>query len=145
MPRFGIKTLLITFFVSALWLSTFAGYGASADVRGAVMLVILLSAVFAAVYFAGPQRAFWAGFAAVMLLSCFGRAIRQYFTYLPQFGWPDTVARTLTSNNQSNSVLNLAIYSTIREAFNLILAVIVGRIAVYIYDQSRRSVPHNRV
>jgi hypothetical protein len=68
MPRFGTKSLLIGFALVALWLSTFSGFTGAGDVRKSILLLILVTSGFAAVFSRGKQRAFCAGFAIVMLL-----------------------------------------------------------------------------
>src|SRR3954468_22208500 len=68
MPRIGIKFVLYLFALAALWLSTFAGYAGSHDVRKGVLLIVFMSAGYCAVLLRGRRRAFWAGFFIVMLL-----------------------------------------------------------------------------
>ena len=132
MPRFSIKTLLIVIAVAAIWLSTLAGYPAGRDVQSCIMLFITLAAAFAAAYNRGRTRAFWLGFAAIMLVSGLSRGIRQYFLYLPLFDWIYQIAPASTW--QANAVVY-----TVREAISLSLAVLFGRIAVRIYDHSHKS------
>lgn len=87
MPRFGTKTLLIGFALAAVWFSTFGGYTGAQDVRRSMLLLVLVAAAFAAVYGRGRRRAFWAGFAAVMLV-CGGLDLQRPLNrYVPDFTW----------------------------------------------------------
>jgi hypothetical protein len=87
MIRFGTKTLLFMFILVALWCSTFSGYRSGSDVRASVLLIILLSAGFLAVYGRGRQRAFWAGFFVVMLLMGGNLFQGPVSKYTPNFFW----------------------------------------------------------
>jgi hypothetical protein len=144
MPRFGTKSLLFAFAVVALWLSTFAGYTGADDVRKSLMLVILLSAMFAAMYYREKRRAFWTGFFVFMLISSLGGNIQQHFNYVPAFRWRADITRMIITPDGQNQLLYRAVYSTIREASNLVFALIIGCIAAYIYDQSKQSNPPDR-
>jgi hypothetical protein len=87
MPRFGTKTLLIAFALLALWLSTFSGFQAASDVRRSMLLLILVTSFFLAIYSQGKRRAYWSGFALVMLL-CGGLNLQQPLNrYVPDFAW----------------------------------------------------------
>ena len=87
MPRFGTKTLLIAFALLALWLSTFSGFPAAPDVRRSMLLLILVASLFLAIYTHGMRRAYWSGFAIVMLL-CGGLNLQQpLYRYVPDFAW----------------------------------------------------------
>lgn len=91
MPRFGTRTLLIVFALVALWLSTFSGFAAAQDVRRSMLLSILVAAACLALYSRGRRRAYWAGFAIVMLL-CGGLDLqRPLHRYVPDFAWQNTM------------------------------------------------------
>ena len=73
MPRFTIRTLLILIAFVALWLSTFfvmvqPTNPVGIHVRSIMVLLVFLSATCSAIYFKGQSRAFWGGFAAMMLM-----------------------------------------------------------------------------
>jgi hypothetical protein len=83
----------------ALWFSTFSSYAAASDVRASVLLVILFAAGYSAVYGRGKQRAFWSGFALVLVLTggnFFNGALNKY---IPNFYWR-TVQSTPTYSIQ---------------------------------------------
>ncbi len=87
MPRFGTRSLLIGFALMALWLSTFSGFTGSQDVRRSMLLLILVASLFLAIYSRGKRRAYWSGFAVVILL-CGGLNLQQPFNrYVPDFAW----------------------------------------------------------
>ena len=52
-PRFGTKSLLIVVTLVALWLSTFAGFSAGADVRASILLLIFVGSAVAALCYRG--------------------------------------------------------------------------------------------
>jgi hypothetical protein len=139
MPRFGTKSLLLVFAFVAVWLSTFTRYPGAEDVRKCLMLIILLSAMFAAMYFREKRRAFWTGFFVFMLISCLSHNVRQHFNYFPTFRWPGNLTHMIITRDDHNQHLYFAVYSTIQEGSNLLFALIVGCIAAYIYDQSLTS------
>jgi hypothetical protein len=90
MFRFSVKSLLFAFVLVAAWFSTFAGYRGSMDVRASVMLVVLLTAGFAALYSCGKDRAFLAGVFVVVLLNG-GNLFQTPLTkYVPNFYWLST-------------------------------------------------------
>lgn len=161
MPRFGTKTLLIGTAVIALWLSTLSGYTAGSDVRRSLLLLILVSSVFAAVYGTGKRRAFWSGFFVVMFL-CGGMDLqRPLHRYLPDFAWlmspvPNAQAYQIASNYRGQLTVRppqgaagpavlTASFSTSEPvwavvastAWILILSVAGGFIAVYLFVQNR--------
>jgi hypothetical protein len=87
MFRFSVKSLLFAFVLVAAWFSTFAGYRGSMDVRASVLLVVLLTVGFAALYSRGKDRAFLAGFFVVLLLNG-GNLFQAPLTkYVPNFAW----------------------------------------------------------
>lgn len=87
MPRFGTKSLLATFAIAALWLSTFSGFAAAQDVRKSILLLILVTFGFAALYARGRQRAFYSAYFIVMLV-CGGLSFQQPLSrYTPEFAW----------------------------------------------------------
>ena len=57
-PRFGTKSLLLVVTLVALWLSTFAGFGAAADVRASILLLIFVGSAVAALCNRGKSPAF---------------------------------------------------------------------------------------
>jgi hypothetical protein len=87
MFRFSVKTLLFAFVLVAAWFSTFAGYRGSMDVRASVLLVVLLTAGFAALYSRGKQRAFLAGFFVVLFLNGGNLFQAPLAKYVPNFSW----------------------------------------------------------
>lgn len=90
MFRFSVKSLLFAFVLVAAWFSTFAGYRGSMDVRASVLLVVLLTVGFAALYSRGKDRAFLAGFFVVLLLNG-GNLFQSPLTkYVPNFAWLST-------------------------------------------------------
>src|SRR6476620_10878070 len=73
LPRFGIKRCLIVIGAIACWLATFrmpdpTNRGVGPPLRSSILLAILISAGFAAIYFRGKRQAFWAGFFVAMVL-----------------------------------------------------------------------------
>jgi hypothetical protein len=122
MPQFGTRSLLLVFAAAALWLSTINGYEAASDVRRSVMLVILLAALFSAVYFRERRRSFWSGFFIVMLISSLSGGIRQYFLYFPSLGWRNDIIQQWLVYDEATAPLFEAATATLREAVNLLLA-----------------------
>lgn len=139
-PRFGVKSLLVATAVIAAWLSMFSGYVAPMYVRSTIMLGILFSALFTAMYTRGRRRAFWTGFVIAMLLANTGNVMKSYFAYLSVFDIPDEISRVAAgppTNINFSPQLPLPLHYTIREVFNLVLAIIVGGLAVFVYDRNR--------
>jgi hypothetical protein len=87
MVRFSTKALLFAFVLVAAWFSTFAGYRGSMDVRASVLLVVLLTAGFAALYSRGKERAFVTGFFVVLLVNGGNLFQAPLSKYLPNFSW----------------------------------------------------------
>lgn len=103
MFRFGTKSMMIGFALMALWLSTFSGFAAAADVRRSMLLLILVASAFAAIYFQGKRRAFWAGFAIIMLM-CGGLDIQRPLNrYAPDFLWQGSMGLNIQAYSQPYS------------------------------------------
>jgi hypothetical protein len=161
MPRFGTKTLLIVTAVVALWLSTLSGYAAGNDVRRSILLLVLVLSGFAAVYGRGKRRAFWSGFFVVMLL-CGGTDLqRPLHRYVPDFAWlsassvpqaayqvwsspggrvtrtiaPPPVPGFFTPNAPAAPIWTIVVGT----AWILILSVMGGFIAMYVFSQNRTA------
>jgi hypothetical protein len=90
--RFGTKSLLTVVTLVALWLSTFAGYSAGADVRASILLLIFVGSGVAALCYRGKRRAFWGSFFGVMLLCGGNDFSRPLHRYAPSFMWPSLSA-----------------------------------------------------
>jgi hypothetical protein len=143
MPRFGIKSLLISFAVVALWLSTFADYSAAHDVRSIIFLTALLASAFKAAYCRGRKRAFWTGF-FMFFLVC---AIQPKWFVVPNFNWLDPPAsrwaQAFTGNLSPNERIGRekellsAIRATIWIAIIVPLSTLFGFITARMYDQRR--------
>jgi hypothetical protein len=148
MPRFGVKSLLVGFMVLAAWFSTVAAYPGSADVRNSILILILLSCGFAAVYGQGRQRAFWAGAFAIMFVT----QLRASFLTVPRFTIADDLAKWSTGVPRWENPINhnwassleyeryVALKDALEGALELSLAIVGGVIAAYIYDRCRRAV-----
>jgi hypothetical protein len=94
MPRYSTRTLLIVFGLIALWLATFAGYGAAQDIRRSLLLLGLIAATCLAIFSRGQRRVFWAGFSIVMFL-CGGLSMdRPLHRYVPDFMWRNSFGVT---------------------------------------------------
>jgi hypothetical protein len=69
--RFGTKSLLVAYAIIGLWLSTVFNYPGSLGVYTLLAATCFVSSGFAAIYYRGRRRAFWASFFVVfLLLSC---------------------------------------------------------------------------
>jgi hypothetical protein len=132
--RFGVKSLLAGVAVLAAWFSTFSGYAFSPYVRDFIMFAILCASFFGAMYSRGKRRAFWTGFSLVMFIACTSDSVRANFVYFEVFAAPELIA--LMVAKPSGAQLSPAAYESIREAYNLSLAAIIGGLAAYIYDRS---------
>ena len=141
MARFGTKLLLVAVAVFALWLSTFSGFVGADDVRRSILLVLYLSALLAAIYSRGRERAFWIGFFAMMPVIIF---IPNGGFFVPQFGWviqltepygigPSGSPLTPSSPSYTYS----AIEDTARALWLLALSATLGYIGAGIYDRTR--------
>jgi phosphoglycerol transferase MdoB-like AlkP superfamily enzyme len=143
MPRFGTKSLLIGFALVALWLSTLYGGPASRDIRDSILLFVLVASAFAAIYFRGRTRAFWAAFLVVLLLTDASTALRRWLPRsLPDISWHENYsgrwANQLSNDPERQSILAEGIFSTIQAAWRFALAAAAGLIAITIYDNGHK-------
>jgi hypothetical protein len=143
MPKFSIKLLLFAFAVLALWLASLnLGAEIGGDVRRSIFLVMFLGPAFAAVCFRGRRQMFWIGFFVVLLLWVCPK-LENPPLYVPLFGWAGQLFHDWAAGMSNDDQVRFAIASwmlwTIRSVWILALAALVGFIAAYIYDQSRKS------
>jgi hypothetical protein len=136
LPRFGIKWLLIIVAVLGLWLATFrmpdpTNRGIGIHLRLTIMLAILLSAGFAAIYYRGERQAFWCGFSISMLLLVGG-----FFSFVPDLS---LIARSWSggllqkTGGDAFDMLQSSMWACLLLSFSSI----VGLSAAIIYNQSR--------
>jgi hypothetical protein len=139
MPRFGIKSLLISCAVIALWLSTFGGYLVGADVRDSILLVAYLAALLAAICNRGRRRIFWIGFFSVLpAFAILPNTFGSFFA--PDFHWVDWLLGSMGIRDfdQPNDYYN-AVVDTCRAIWLMLMSTIVGWIGTRIYDHSQKS------
>jgi hypothetical protein len=123
--------MLIVSGVVALWFSTFTGYAAADDVRRSMVLLTLAASVLAAYCSDGKQRAFWLGFAIVIVPMGYHSPEMP----IPNFSW------TTNLFFKPRTPQGTATVATIRAVGALLLATIAGFIGVYIYDQRPPDCP----
>jgi hypothetical protein len=142
MRRFGIKSVLISMAVVAVWLATFSApdpglQGPGVHIRKAMLLIIFVAAGMAAACNRGRSRAFWAAFFVTMLLLV--------VDVLSSYYRPDcnSIARNWT--NQVNRMFGLSTYlqtfvfCSIRDGFVIVIAAVAGVVAAWVYDKSRKA------
>jgi hypothetical protein len=144
MPRFGIRSLLIGFVLAALWLSTLYGGTASRDIRESILLLVLVASAFAAIYFRGRTRAFWAAFLVILVFTDAPTGLRRWLpSSIPDINWHDNSsgrwANQLSVDPERQSILAEGIFSTIQVTWRFALAAAAGLIAITIYDKSRKA------
>jgi hypothetical protein len=129
MPRFRVGSLLILFAFVAMWLSTFAKYTGSEDVRHGLRLLIAATSVVAAYCNGGRARAFWMGFAAIWIL---------YYLSSPAAGpklfW---VQAWVENDGPFPDSDTSVVMDTVRTGSILILAIVAGLIGIYSYGPER--------
>jgi hypothetical protein len=136
LPRVGIRSLLIVVAVLGLWLATFkmpdpTNRGIGIPLRLTIMLAILLSAGFAAIYHRGERQAFWCGFSSAMLL-----LLGRFFNFVPDVSliarsWSGGLLRE--TDGDAFEMLQSSMWAFLIVSFSLI----VGLIAAIIYAQSQ--------
>lgn len=127
MLQFGTKTLLIVLSFSALWLSTASDFNGASDIRGAIFILLIVYAALRAYYSVGKPKAFWLGFAAIMVLM--GRDSQPMFYSVNYDFRTGSEYDLLTGFNRETVYFGAA----------LTLATIAGYIGTYIYDQSQKT------
>jgi hypothetical protein len=136
-PRFGIKSLLFTVAMAALWLSTFTGYYGAGDVRSFIMLCILVAAGVAAINYDGRRRAFWAGFFITVLVVGINHqpAIGvQWIRYLlNSYG----LYQNLPNGNLDDRFIFLD--ATMQAAVSLLIATATGFIGILVSENCQRD------
>jgi hypothetical protein len=133
MPRFRIKSLLVLFAVVGLWLSTATDYPGSKDIRAVILLLIFLTAGFAALFYRGRRQAFWIGFFATMLIMAAGLPGE----FVPRFIWIGDLWTRYTGTFDPNDPQYYHLLRTIQPLAMFVLSAINGCIAVYVFDCSR--------
>ncbi|HEY2827364.1 MAG TPA: hypothetical protein VGJ04_07160 [Pirellulales bacterium] len=127
-----MKQLLVVVGVVALWLATFNvpdGTGeAGIIIRLGILLMVVISAGFSAIYFRGKRQAFWAGFFVAMLALYF---------HGPNFSvvarsWTAPLLLTLHKSTNPVNMLTTSIWAVLQLSFSAV----AGLIASLIYDQS---------
>ena len=149
MPRFGIKSLLIAFVIIGVWLASFSGAadptmsGAGSQIRKGMLIVVFVATGIAAACNQGRRRAFWSAFFATMLLLFVNDAGGYYF--------PNCLTIAVTWDNYLNPILGASdnvqpiVFWGIWHGLVLGVAAIAGFVSAWVYDQSRKSIPQDRV
>jgi hypothetical protein len=150
MPRFGIKTLLFSFLVVALWLTTFSGYALANDVRRGVLLAVLAGSGYAAVYLRGRQRAFWAGFLLTMLAHGFSLAeafdsltTPLRFGYVSRLDFAGVLTNRLVlyvaaQGSPHYDATYRAMEATFAAVWVLMMSTVIGLVGLSVYDHCHK-------
>ncbi len=137
-PRFRIRTLLITFAVVSFWLGTFGLPDQSRtgdQLRLVMIMAVCITSGFAAIYFRAKRRAFWAAFFVTLLLFHVQFQFRSQF--LPNVYWiADSWAEQLNQGHANDSIATVT-KSSLGIGLLLGLSATVGLIVAGIYDCSR--------
>jgi hypothetical protein len=122
----------------ALWLATFRVpereyRGVGTEIRLGILLAVLISAGFAAIYFRGNRQAFWAGF-SVSLLLLYGQFYKACIPDLLKVAHSWSFAlRPIIERDRVSEMLSYSIWGVLL----LSLSAVVGVIVAAIYDQSQ--------
>jgi hypothetical protein len=144
MPHYSTRTLLLVFGLVAIWLGTFAGLGASQDIRRSMLLLGLVAASCLAIFSRGKRRVFWTGFAVTMFL-CGGLSIdRPLHRYVPAFAWQQDVVPAVSRYGAlrpaaviQKSAVSLGVNDTMTAGWTLALSALAGFVASSIYSRTR--------
>lgn len=139
--RYSIRSLLMLIAVSALWLSTIAGYESANDVRALLMLSVLVASGVAVTKYDGRRRAFWVGFfLTVLTTGLYGKSpfgLPWAERLLNEYG----MGRNWFNNNLNHTYF--FVISTIHAAVLLLIATVMGFLGVLVFGAIDK--PSNRL
>jgi hypothetical protein len=141
--QFSTKTLLLTFIVAALWLSTLSGYQGSSDVHISIMLIVTTSAGVAVIYGRGRTQAFAIAFLSILFFAS------DFFTsYNLRFGAMATLSNrwsdALAADQNHRHWLNLAFLWALIGIWTLTVATLAGVAATIVYERCQGAVSTKR-